>query len=268
MIVLKQFTYVCFLFVLAKATKINAQTDSLRQDSSSAIRFQKVNDTRYDENRLLYNKQFTIGAFLHTRGWGLNYRGYKIHNAFQKSFYQIEFATQKHPKEFRITTYDDNANPYVYGKKNDVGMFSFSYGYEKVKHEKEHLRAILVSFNYSAGLTAAVLKPVYLEIAYPYVISGAQVYNEPYDEAKHFQAQIYGKSDFAYGLNKLSLMPGLHARAGVQFEYSSSDEYVRALEAGGRIDVFLKELPIMANTNNSFWFLNLYVAWLFGKKSM
>lgn len=244
-----------------------AQIDSAQnKPTMDSVVYTKVNDVRYDEVRLLYKKQNTGGFVLHTRGLGANFRGYTILNAFQKTFYNIDFITLKHPKEFKITTYDDNANPYVYGKKNDVGVIGFSYGFEKVKHEKENLRSILISFNYSLGVSAAVLKPVYLEIAYPYVISGAYTVNEAYDENKHFQAQIYGKSTFGYGFNKLSLIPGLNAKASVQFEYSSSDEYVRALEVGARVDAFAREIPIMSKVKNSFFYVNLFVHWQFGKK--
>lgn len=259
-----------FLF-LGIQTAFFAQVDSTIQKplptDSAAIIYNKVNGVRYDETRLLYKKQTTGGIIVHTRGLGINFRNYKIRNAFQKTFYNIDLVTLKHPKEYKITTYDDNANPYVYGKKNDVAVLGFSYGFEKVKHEKENLRSILISFNYSLGASAAILKPVFLEIAYPYVITGAYTVNEAYDENKHFQAQIYGKSTFGYGFNKLSLIPGLNAKASVQFEYSSSDEYVRALEVGGRIDVFAKELPIMSKIDNAFLYVNLFVHWQFGKKS-
>ncbi len=248
-----------------------AQNDTLmppaQTDSAGKVNYTKVNDVRYDEVRLLYKKQFTIGVIAHTRGWGGNYRGYKILDAFQKTFYNIDFVTQKHPKEQKISSFDNDARSYVYGKKNDVGILGFSYGYERVKHEKENLRSVLVSFNYSGGLSAAILKPVFLEIAHPFVKNEAIISNEQYDETRHFQAQIYGKSAWAYGLDKLKLIPGVHAKASVQFEYSSSDEFVRAVEAGARLDVFAKPLPIMARIDNSFWFLNLFIHWQFGKKS-
>lgn len=258
------------LFLLSLGMFSHAQNDTILpppQSDSVHVNYNKISDTRYDDVRLLYKNQFTIGVILHTRGWGLNYRGYKIRDAFQKTFFNIDFVTQKHPKEQKISSFDNDARSYVYGKKNDIGIIGVSYGYERVKHEKENLRAVLVSFNYSAGISAAILKPVFLEIAYPYVVNGALIRNEQYDENKHFQAQIYGKSAFAYGLDKLKLIPGIHLKSSVQFEYSSADEYIRAFEVGGRLDVFPKPLPIMARTSNSFWFLNLFIHWQFGKKS-
>ncbi len=236
------------------------------QTDTNSIKYINKSDTRFDEIRLIYRKQNVFSAIVHTKGLGFNYRHYNVLNATQKTFYNIEWVTLKHPKEVKITTFNTDARGYVYGKKNDVSILSGSFGYEKIKHEKQSLNGVQISLNYSIGPSIAILKPVYLEIAYPYLITGARKVIEQYDETKHSQSQIFGKANVFYGLDKLRFLPGLNVKAAVQFEYSKSDEYVRAIEIGLRSDIFLKDIPIMAIIDNNFAFLNIFACWQFGKK--
>jgi hypothetical protein len=52
---------------------------------------------------------------------------------------------------------------------------------------------------------------------------------------------------------------------GFLFEYSRQDTEINALEVGIGMDLFPKDIPIMATEANSFFFTNLYVGYRFGK---
>ncbi len=244
-----------------------AQTDTLpKRDTVIKTNEIKTHDIRFNENRLIYRKEYTGGAFIHTRGWGLNYRAAKNLNATQKLFQNFELLFIKHPKEYKISSYDRNASNYVYGKKNSLSIFAYSYGYQKILYEKEETKGVQISVNYSAGPSIGFVKPVYLVIAYPNVGQNALKLIEAYDETKQTQAQIYGKAPFIYGIEKTKLYPALNAKISFNFEYNNDDAFIRSLEIGGRLDAFLKEVPMMAYANNYQFLFNLFIHWQFGKK--
>lgn len=101
-----------FCFVQARS-----QTDSTKIDTVIKTEYNKTKDIRFDENRLLYRKEYSGGIILHTRGFGANYRKTTNLNARQKYYLNYEFIVIKHPKEYKISSFDRNANSYVYGKK-------------------------------------------------------------------------------------------------------------------------------------------------------
>jgi len=51
----------------------------------------------------------------------------------------------------------------------------------------------------------------------------------------------------------------------MSFEYSKSDITIHAIETGVSLDLFPKEMVIMATEQNNFYFLTLFVAYRFGK---
>ncbi|MBK8698742.1 MAG: hypothetical protein IPN29_04085 [Saprospiraceae bacterium] len=81
---------------------------------------------------------------------------------------------------------------------------------------------------------------------------------------------IYGGASFSNGIKELSIVPGFQAKAGLFFSVGAFDEYVKAAETGLMIDLFIKKIPIMVETDglkNSPIFVNLYINLHFGKRS-
>jgi hypothetical protein len=76
---------------------------------------------------------------------------------------------------------------------------------------------------------------------------------------------IYDRMSFFMGVNETKLVPGVFARAGLSFEYSSEDRAVHALEGGVQLEGFLKKLPILAIEDNRQLFLTLFASYRFGK---
>ncbi|MCI5058552.1 MAG: hypothetical protein MRY83_20745 [Flavobacteriales bacterium] len=259
---------VFFLFLSLLAIGLQGQTDSLlyQSDSLNNSRPQNISKGRFDDTKLLYRKEIQGGGHLHTNGWGLNVRVVKNLNLLNKTFWNFEFDILKHPKEYKLTPFNEDAKKYVFGKKNALGSIKVSYGRQKILFGKEARKGVQISNIYSFGGVLGILKPVYLEIAYPNTPGNEDIRFEKYNEEIHTQGQINGRGPILKGIEELALIPGGSAKWALNFEYANDDNIIRAIEAGAMLDVFYKKVPIMAFTDNHQFFLNLYVSFQFGKK--
>lgn len=262
---LMRFSWLFFIFFMLSLASFG-QSDSTTLSTDSVV-LKTKNDTRFDDGRLLYRYNISGVFTAHTSGWGFHIRKARNLNLFQKLFWNIEFSTMKHPKEYKISPFEGDAKSYVFGKKNNLSILRGTYGYQKMLFEKEEFKGVQIGVNFAGGFTMGLAKPVYLEIQYPYV-SGANTLSvfEAYDETKHSQIQIRGRAPFVYGINEIKIYPGLHARAAINIEYSSVDNIIRAIETGIQVDAFYKKVPIMAFADNKQFFINLFISWQFGKK--
>ena len=110
-------------------------------------------------------------------------------------------------------------------------------------------------------------KPIYLYILYPTAFEGEyELIMEKYDPEKHYVDNIYGRAPFTKGISELKPIPGAYVKAGLSFEYGNFINNIRCLETGVTLDVYGKKIPIMAFADNSNYFLNFYVNWVFGKR--
>ena len=77
-------------------------------------------------------------------------------------------------------------------------------------------------------------------------------------------SEIYSKAAFTKGLKETKVMPGLYIKGGFNFEYSKEDKAIHAIEIGGMINAYPKEIPIMAISKNKQFFFSLFVSYRFG----
>ncbi len=76
---------------------------------------------------------------------------------------------------------------------------------------------------------------------------------------------IYTAKHHGYkGLGETRVLPGLFVKTGVNFEYSKEEKVIHAIEAGFTFSGYLKEIPIMATTDNQALFFSLFVSYRFG----
>ena len=219
----------------------------------------------FGENSTEFKRQLVGGPILHTAGLGATFAWGKRVNGFQQRMIQLEFVTLKHEKESRFinSNYADSKG-FVYGKLNQPLLLRSSIGFKHQKYDKLRPSGVEVGYAYGIGPTFALLKPVYLDIAYSDQYT--YVETERYDPEIHDINQILGRGPNLKGINEIKLVPGIHAKFGMVFEYSPYKEGIKGLEVGAMVDVFPKKLPIMAFANNHSVFFNFYLQLLFGKK--
>ncbi len=218
------------------------------------------------ENRSYYRTKNIGGFTLHTSGLGAYYRRGWRATGFLDRMMNIEYVNMRHPKEYKVFTQGSSSQRgYFYGKVNSFSMLRASYGWQKVMFDKEVKRGVRVSYIFLFGPSIGFLKPIYVEVDYPDQ-GTTQSAIEPYDFDKHSAATIEQRAPFIYGINQIKLRPGGHVKAAFNFEYSSDDQIIRAVEVGSNLDVFAQRINMMANTYNNQFFLTLYLSLQFGKK--
>jgi hypothetical protein len=219
------------------------------------------------ENVLLEN-QWSIGALLHTNGWGLKFR--KGHNvtALRQFMWEIEFSTYKSSKEVRsINPYFSDSRSYFYGKLNYLWFIRGGVGQQHILNRKPYWGGVQLSWLYYGGFSLGMTKPVYLYIIH---FNGGftdyEVREEKYDPEVHYVDNIYGRGPFLTGLNYMGLYPGVYLKTGLDFEFGVKNRQISSLEIGGILDYSPIPVAIMAYNPKQSFFLTLYVSVMFGKR--
>jgi len=223
-----------------------------------------------DEAKVFYRNERTFSGTLFSNGWnaGLQYSLRK--DAFRSYLLGGDIGSLKHPKEFK------SQSPYaggwgtgfVFGKTNEVVSIRFGAGFQKEIFGKYDKGGISVRYFYSAGLSLALMKPVYYEKVVGFDYERLKILTEEslFDpDVMQSIYDIYDRKSFFKGINEIKPDPGVFARAGISFEYSIQDRIVNALEAGVQVEGFLNKIPIMASNDNRQLFLSLFVTYRFGK---
>lgn len=236
------------------------------------------------ENKVLFKKERSGYAFIHTSGWGLGYSFGKSLTYFKKRMFEFEFATMKHPKEKKVSSFYDNSKSYVYGKLNYMVNLRGGIGRQRIINGKPYWGGVEVRYFYYGGITVALLKPMYV-----YVYRVDPITNKPepvlerFDPNNQSMLDITGKGPFLKGLDMMSFAGGLYGKFGFSFEYGSDDRFLKSLDVGIAVDAFpLQQVPVMSfndsgisihkNTNDKevyflTSFINLYVSIRLGKRS-
>lgn len=228
-----------------------------------------LGDTVINDSKVLMRKEKSGFFMLHTAGIGAGYRSGKHITGYKKKMFEVEITGMKHPKEIKsINPYYENAKSFVYGKLNSLIIIRSGFGRQKVINSKPYWGGVELRYFYFGGISMGLLKPVYLYILYE--SSAPYVYNlqiERYDPDKHSTDDIFGRASFFHGFDKIKPLPGIYAKAGLNFEYGAYDETVKAVECGITIDAYPKPAPIMAFNTNKSVFLSLYISFHFGARS-
>lgn len=225
-------------------------------------------NTVFEEKRTIYKKEESFGGLVHTRGFGLTYRYGKYTSGFTRKIYDVDLVGMKHPKEIKtFTSAFDNSSGYVYGQLNSVLILRGGIGRHNTFVSKQSVRGISISSILSGGFSLLYTKPVYLEVIKVDSISGelsSEV--ERYSPEKHSQYEILGKASYFRGFFNGTYYPGVFAKYALSFESSRQADRINALEVGAILDVYIQEIPMMANDFNKRYFFNLYVSLTFGAK--
>jgi hypothetical protein len=217
-------------------------------------------------NKGYYRSFNSAGGYLHTLGLGMFYRhGWRL-TGFSNHLINFEISSLHDKKEYKISTPGSQTRGYFYGKINSAGLVRASYGWQKTLFDKEVKRGVRVSHFILLGPTFALVKPVYVQLNR--INEGGDAELIKYSTAVHNQGEVIGRGPVLYKLNSTKIYPGGHIKYSLNFEYSSDDSYIRAIETGACLDVFAKQLPIMENNYNDPIFLTLYVSFNFGKRSL
>ncbi|MBX7095074.1 MAG: hypothetical protein K1X56_10145 [Flavobacteriales bacterium] len=219
-----------------------------------------------EEVGLVYRKEAVGGLLLHTRGFGFHFR-YGIQKTYlNKLSFGFDLVNMRSPKEIKVynPTYDDGKG-YFYGKMNGIIVFRPFIGSRRIVFQKLRDQGVEVGFNWGVGPSFSFAKPVYLQIIH-LTQNDVIISDEKYDPVIHNTDNIYGRSNWGFGLSEMKTYIGGAVKFGLHFEFSPEEDLIRAFETGMVLDVYPQKVPIMANDQNKPYFLTLYLNFIFGRK--
>lgn len=243
--------------------------DALSQEQ--AVRPRLTNDFDLE---FVYESSWSGNFKLRTDGWqfGGEYSKYKTYA--KTTIYQVEFGLLKHAKQVRQNK-DPNAGwfnsngikPFVYGKRYNLFSLQAAVGQKFLLAEKSKRNGVMIHYYYAGGMTLGILKPYYLRVCGDDLCNTSEevTYEEGIDNKFSSYEYIIGAAGFGVGW-KLKFRPGLHLKTGLQFDWSSQDNMIKAIDVGVSVNSYLSKVPIMISEENKFMFINAYVGFTLGKK--
>lgn len=234
--------------------------------------FAQINPNEFQEEKpVLLRNEGSFGIVIHSSGWGLEGKRAYQQTYNKKWLLETQIVGMKHPKEIKtINTRFENPKSFIYGKMNTLTIWRLAAGRQHIIFGKADRTGVEVRFNYLGGLSVGFAKPVYLLIdrSSSFEPNGRLV-EEKYDPENVYQNNIdniAGRASFTRGLDELKLYPGLFTKAGFNFEYAPFHEDIKSLEVGAALDIYAKEIPMMAFTSNKQFFLSFYITLIYGHK--
>lgn len=205
------------------------------------------------------------------RAFGFQEYGYGNEEKYYHShFLQLELSERLHRKEFKDLTYASligtvllqNENAYIYGKTNKFYNARLSYGQRRLFGGRGEPNSPLIQIFGAAGVSAALIKPYYLTQADGIYIK--------YDSTTHNsfldKGLIIGKAPFSEGFDELEVKMGLHAKAGLHFDFAKNPKRVSAFEIGVSVDYYFDDISQMAIIEPKSFYSNIFLSYHFGKR--
>lgn len=221
-------------------------------------------ETSADNIGLVYRREFSFGPMIHTNGFGAMLRTGKYVDGFKRRFWEFAVYNIKNPKEGRtINPYYENTGAFIYGKQHALINLVGAKTWQRTIYSRGDKTGIEIRYHYTAGVDLGLYLPVYLKVVNP---GADKITVEPYDPAKHELVNIIGRASPFLGFKGIAPRPGAHLGAGLSFDFAKADNRVRALEIGAQFDIFAFPKPMMATQPNRPYFLNFYLAFLYGSK--
>lgn len=213
-----------------------------------------------EEIKIFYRNESTFAIGLKSNGWLVGYQYAKRIDGFRKKSYVVDLQQTFHPKEFSTL---NNLTHTAYGKNSNAYAFRFALGRMKEFYRKFDKGGVSVRNYYDAGPVVVVQKPVMYLVEYPAGDSADVEYRvETFTQTNRTKTS---KAPFYKGWSGVSLVPGLQITYGWEFEFSNTDRSVRAIQLGASLQLFSKELELMAISNNYWYYLSGFVSYKIGK---
>ena len=250
--------------VVAQKTK-KEKKDERRQRINALIK-------QEEEGVIAYRKHSVFGFKLTSDGYGGFYEFGKAQSIRKALLFQLDFAERKNSKEEKQTNPYVPASPFIFGKINYFYPLKLGVQQQILLGNKTNKNGVSVTANFGGGISLGLLRPYYLEINDSTPGTGRKQikYDSPDSTTFTSNTELLGLSvssaGFGKGWGDMKLTPGLYAKAALRFDYGRYNEAVSAIEVGGNIEYYTKNIPQLIFIKQKKLFFNVYVAILFGKR--
>jgi len=232
-----------------------------------------------------YRRETVFGLNFNTQGGligGINMRVARVLDERWLRFWSLEGVSFKNPKEESVT------NPYTGGsykrfKANYAFALRPSIGIQRILFRKAADAGVQVNGLLSAGPSLALLMPYYISYDYTAARNNAfgpndVIVDEAYDPIAHPEHAnelfIYDRAPLFSGISQLKVVPGIHVRGGLSFEYGRYRDAVAGAEVGFLVEAYTKRLlmlnppaPADPNSLNRQFFPSVYLTLYIGHRS-
>lgn len=222
-----------------------------------------------------YRREFTYGVSSNSNS-GLIAGGMIRSTRYWKPdwywFWSLELNEVKNRKELRVQS-NVTGDQFIRGKANYLYALRPSFGLERVIFHKAAEQGVQVSAMLSGGPTLGFEVPYYIYYDYdpgtnPPLVP-VDVRREPYDPTgRHRNAsRVVGSASFTTGLSEAKVVPGVHLRGGLAFEYGRYREGVTGLEAGALVEAYGRRPNLLPETTNPRVFTGVYLTLFMGRRN-
>jgi hypothetical protein len=224
-----------------------------------------------EEGALIYNKQSAFGFKFNTDGWGLMYEHGKYKTINTTNIWWLEFDEHKSHKEDKVPGISDGyyqyTNPYIVGKINNFYLLKFGIGQQRLIGGKGNKSGVAVSAIYGGGLTIGYLKPYYLNVIDSTSNGTIDVkYSTATDHYYRDPSSILGSAGFFKGLGEGKIVPGLHVKTALRFDYGRYNQFLSAIETGVALEYYTQDMRTLLDVPDQRFFFNAYIALEFGSR--
>jgi hypothetical protein len=229
-----------------------------------------------------YRRETVFGINFNTQGGligGVNVRVAKVLDERWLRFWSLEGVSFKNPKEESVT------NPYTGGsfkryKANYAFALRPSIGIQRILFRKAADAGVQVNGLLSAGPSLGLLMPYHISFDYTAQQNNAFgpadiITDEAYDPIKHANENfIYDRAPLFSGIGQTKIVPGVHLRGALSFEYGRYRDAVAGAEVGFLLEAYTKRLlmlnppaPADPNSLNRQFFPSVYLTLYIGHRS-
>jgi hypothetical protein len=225
--------------------------------------------TDADFKRQVYDRSYSAGLNLNTRGFALSGKYLKYVDGYSSQGFEIDLAKVRHPKEI-ISSEDifNNYRGFVKGRINSFYTLRTGYTYEQVLFDKTDRGSISISWVASGGASFGLLKPIYLSVNEFGDDGDLRIETIRYTGETN-PANINGEASYLTGILETNIKPGIYVKGGISFDYQLFDDDISTLETGIIYDYYFSEVPIFFEAQEDInWagFFQLYLSVNFGYK--
>jgi len=196
-----------------------------------------------EQEGLVYKKATSYGVMLHGNGVGVSADFINMRNYYKRKFYRIELTTMKHPKEYKETAFLNRSRPYAFGKINSFYNIQATRGQMNLLADKGRKNGVEISWLYAYGFALGIEKPYYLLDCRgsDFCTERVPVKYSPETEETFLnppQGDQVSKASGSLGWNEVKIHPGLHAKLGLNVDFSLFDDLIQAVEFGVKRFIF------------------------------
>ncbi len=188
--------------------------------------------------------------------------------------FQLEFTEHKHAKEIKQSPADQsggNARALIYGKINNFYALKLGYGLRKMIAGKPEPGTVSIHWANTVGLAVGMEKPYYVD-GFLRQDNGASpipaTFKYTDETAQDFTDLNYltGSAGFMKGIGEIKVVPGLHFKSALHFDFAANRKTVMAVETGFNVEYYSRPIVLMAGQDSQNLFANLFASFQFGRR--